>query len=200
MTDENIGEALAAYMRILGTPDYPLARWLRGDNRALTDHQKKGMALFIDKGCIGCHHGPVFSGPTHDPAIKVHAMEHPGAKEMGLHLHKVILPGAENDHGKAKTTNKEEDKYFFKVPQLLNVAKTPPYTHAGLIDNLPDMVKFMGDNMLNTELTSTEVFDIVQFLHSLTGEMPQDFMVLPLLPSGGSEGDFGPELMPSGKN
>lgn len=200
LTEENIGKAMAAYMRTLVTPDYPLAKWLQGDDSALTDHQKRGMALFINKGCIGCHHGPVFSGPMHDPDIKVHAMEHPDAKGMGIHLHKVILPGAENDLGKAKTTKKEEDKYFFKVPQLLNVAKTPPYTHAGLIDNLPDMISFMAKDMLNAELTSTEVFDLMQFLHSLTGEIPQDFMVLPILPSGGGEGDFGPELMPSGKN
>jgi cytochrome c peroxidase len=200
LTEENIGKAMAAFMRTLVTPNYPLARWLNGDDSALTDHQKRGMALFVDKGCIGCHHGPVFSGPMHNPEIKVHAMEHPDAGRMGLHLHKVILPGAENDLGKAKTTKREEDKYFFKVPQLLNVAKTPPYTHAGLIDNLPDMVRFMAKNMLDKKLSSSEVDDIVAFLHSLTGEIPQGFMVVPMLPVGGGGGDFGPDLLPSGKN
>lgn len=200
LTEENIGKAIAAYVRTLVTPDYPLARWLNGDDSALTDHQKRGMALFVDKGCIGCHHGPVFSGPMHNPEIKVHAIEHPDAGKMGLHLHKVILPGAENDLGKAKTTKREEDKYFFKVPQLLNIEKTPPYTHAGLIDNLHDMVRFMTKNMLNEEFTSTEIVDIVEFLRSLTGTIPQDFMVVPVLPAGGGKGDFGPDLLPSGKN
>ena len=182
------------------TPDYPLARWLNGNEGALSDHQKRGMKLFVEKGCLGCHHGPVFSGSMHNSEIKVHAKEHPKSRELGLHLHKVILPGAEDDLGRAKTTKKEEDKYYFKVPQLLNVAKTPPYTHAGLIDNLLEMVRFMAINMLNEELTSTEVYDIVAFLDSLTGEIPRDLMEVPMLPSGGGKGDFGPDLLPLGKN
>lgn len=200
LTEKNIGKATAAYMRTLVTPNYPLARWLRGDDNAMTEQQKEGMALFVEKGCIGCHHGPAFSGPLHDPRVKVHAMEHPESHKMGLHLHKVILPGAEDDLGRAKKTKKEEDKYFFKVPQLLNVEKTPPYTHAGLIDRLHDMVNFMAKNMLNKELSTQEVDNIVAFLHSLTGEIPQDFKVVPILPTGGGEGDFGPGLLPSGKN
>jgi cytochrome c peroxidase len=200
LTEENIGKAIAAFMRTLVTPDYPLARWLNGDDIALTEQKKRGMALFVESGCIGCHHGPVFSGPMHNPEIKVHAEEHPESHKMGLHLHKVILPGAEIDIGKAKTTKREEDMYFFKVPQLLNVEKTPPYTHAGLIDNLHDMVKFMAKNMLKKELTPVEINDIVAFLHSLTGEIPQAFMEVPMLPTGGGKGDFGPDLLPSGKN
>lgn len=200
LTEENMGKAMAAFMRTLITPNYPLARWLHGDGNAITAQQKRGMALFVDRGCIGCHWGPVFSGPIHKPEVKVHAKEHQEAHEMGLHLHKVILPGAENDLGRAKKTKREEDKYFFRVPLLLNVAKTPPYTHAGLIDNLHEMVRFMAKNMLNTELTSAETDDIVAFLHSLTGELPYDFQVVPMLPTGGGKGDYGPDLLPSGKN
>jgi len=200
LTEENIGKAIAAFMRTLVTPDYPLARWLNGDDNAITEKQKRGMALFIDKGCIGCHYGPVFSGPMHDPNVKVYAKEHPESQKMGLHLHKVILPGAENDLGKAKTTKREQDKYYFKVPQLLNVAMTPPYTHAGLIDRLHDMVRFMAKNMLNKGLSTLEIDDIVSFLHTLTGEIPKKFKKVPILPSGGGKGDFGPDLLPSGKN
>jgi cytochrome c peroxidase len=200
LTGENIGKAMAAFMRTLTTPNYPLARWLQGDEHALTENQKTGMALFADKGCIGCHNGPVFSDPTHDPQIQVHALEHPEAQTLGLHLHKVIVPGAENDLGRAQKTSREEDKYFFKVPSLLNVAKTPPYTHAGLIDSLHDMVNFMAKEMLDIELSPSEADDIVAFLHALTGEIPGDFMSVPPLPTGGGEGDFGPELLPSGKN
>jgi len=46
----------------------------------------------------------------------------------------------------------------------------------------------------------TEEIHIVAFLCSLTGEMPKDFMVLPALPLGVGEGDFGPELSPSTEN
>ena len=200
LTGEYISKALSAYMRTLITTNYPLARWLSGDAQALTEQQRKGMALFVDRGCIGCHHGPYFSGAAHNKTLKVKSEEHSEGRTMGLHLHKVIVPGAEDDHGLSRRTKKEEDKYFFKVPSLLNVARTSPYTHAGLIDKLEDMVSFMAENMLGVELSQEEGADIAAFLHSLTGEMPRDFMIVPTLPLGRGEGDFGPEFLPSGKD
>lgn len=90
--------------------------------------------------------------------------------------------------------------YLFKVPLLLNVAKTPPYGNNGAIDKLPAMVRFMGKEMLKTELRDDEVGDIAASLHALTGRIPDSFMRLPALAAGGGEGDFGPGLLPSGKN
>ena len=96
-------------------------------------------------------------------------------------------------------TKDESDKHRYKVPSLLNVAKTPPYTHAGVVKNLPDMVRVMGKHMLKKELPDNEIEDIVAFLHALTGKMPQHFSYIPTLPIGGGEGDFGPKLTPSTK-
>ena len=185
LTGEEIGISLAAFMRTLITPNYPLARWIQGDENALTESQKRGMALFVDKGCIGCHYGPAFSGPAHDRAAGVYASEHPKAGELGIHLHKVLLPGAEDDTGRAENTGKDEDKYYFRVPLLLNVTKTPPYTHTGMVDSLNEVVKFMAVNMLNTEMSQPESDDIAAFLDSLTGEVPDNFMTAPALPVGG---------------
>jgi cytochrome c peroxidase len=179
LTEENMGKAMAAFMRELITPDYPLARWLKGDNKALTAQQLRGMASFVDRGCIACHSGPVFSNSS---------------------LVRVQVPGGENDSGRERTTKNEADKYFFKVPNLLNVAKTAPYTHNGSIAKLDDMVRFMGKEMLRTELADPEVQDIVAFLGSLTGKMPQSFMTVPVLPPGIDVGDFGPGLTPGTKN
>ena len=61
------------------------------------------------------------------------------------------------------------------------------------------MVQVMGQKMLQVELPDDEVADIVAFLHALTGEMPAHFAVIPVLPIGGGEGDFGPGLTPSTK-
>jgi cytochrome c peroxidase len=198
LTEANMGKALAAYMRTVTTPDYPLARWLQGDENALTEGQKKGMVLFVDKGCIGCHSGPLFSSAAGDSDITASAEGHQDNGHHGGHLHKVLLPGAEDDPGLAKKTGKKEDRYFFKVPLLLNVAKTPPYTHAGLINSLHDMVIFMSENMVNIELSSEEADNIAAFLHTLTGKLPQNFLTAPALPTGSGEGDFGPEFMHSG--
>lgn len=179
LTEENMGKAMAAFMRTLVTPNYPLARWLRGDDNALTEPQKRGMALFVDKGCVACHGGSNFSNSS---------------------LQRISVPHGENDEGRFRTTKKDEDKFLFKVPSLLNVAKTPPYTHNGGVNDLPTMVRLMAKEMLKTELKDREVNDLVAFLHALTGEMPKEFLALPALPIGGGDGDFGPELAPSTKN
>lgn len=179
LTEENMGKAMAAFMRTLVTPDYPLARWLRGDDNAMTEQQKRGMARFADKGCVACHAGPNFSNSS---------------------FQKIKVPNGENDEGRFRTTKKEEDKFLFKVPSLLNVVKTPPYTHNGSINDLPAMVRLMGKEMLKTDLNDSDVNDIVAFLNALTGEMPDGFIALPALPTGGGDGDFGPELLPSTKN
>lgn len=178
LSEEVIGKAIATFMRTLITPDYPLARWLKGDEDAMMEQQKRGMALFANRGCIVCHASPYFSNFTYQKFEIEGGMHHPG---------------------RFKVTGDETDRYKYKVPSLLNVAMTPPYTHAGVIKDLPTMVRTMGSKMLATELPDAEVADIVAFLHALTGKMPAHFMTLPVLPIGGGEGDFGPNLTPSTK-
>lgn len=178
LDEEIIGKAIASFVRTLVTPDYPLARWLRGDEQAMTEPQKRGMELFANRGCIACHAPPYFSNFSYQ---------------------KFEIEGGMHHLGRYKVTNNEEDKFRYKVPSLLNVAQTPPYTHAGVITQLPEMVKVMGQKMLQTDLPDNEVKDIVAFLHALTGKMPEHFKTIPVLPIGGDEGDFGPELTPSTK-
>lgn len=178
LSEEVIGKAIATFMRTLVTPDYPLARWLQGDEEAMNEQQKRGMAKFVDRGCIACHSSPYFSNFTYQ---------------------KFVIEGGEHHLGRYKVTENEDDKFKYKVPSLLNVAKTPPYTHAGVIKTLPEMVKVMGKTMLNTDLPEEDVTDIVAFLDTLTGKMPETFMSIPVLPIGGETGDFGPDLTPSTK-
>lgn len=178
LDEEIIGKAIASFVRTLITPDYPLARWLNGDVVAMSEQQKRGMALFVDRGCIACHASPYFSNFTYQQFEIEGGMHHPG---------------------RFKVTKDEDDKHAYKVPSLLNVAMTPPYTHAGVIKDLPTMVRVMGQKMLGLTLADNEVADIVAFLHALTGRMPTHFMTVPVLPIGGGEGDFGPNLTPSTK-
>src|SRR5262245_1642825 len=44
-----VTKAIAAYERTLVTPDGPFDRYARGDKRALTDPEKRGLLLFIGK-------------------------------------------------------------------------------------------------------------------------------------------------------
>ena len=178
LNEEVIGKAVASFVRTLVTPDYPLARWLRGDESAMTEQQKRGMAAFADRGCTSCHTPPYFSNFT---------------------FQRFVIDGGEHHLGRYKVTKKEDDKFKYKVPSLLNVAMTPPYTHAGVVNELPEMVRIMGTQMLEQDIPDDEVEDIVAFLHALTGKAPPHFQTIPPLPIGGREGDFGPELKPSTK-
>ena len=77
------------------------------------------------------------------------------------------------------------DLYKFKVPVLRNVAMTAPYFHDGSVNALPKAVQIMAKVQLDVDLSDAEVNDIVAFLGSLTGSLPEGFERAPILPAGG---------------
>ena len=87
------------------------------------------------------------------------------------------------DKGRFHDTKKDEDAFIFKVQQLRNVAMTPPYFHDGSVATLPEAVRIMGKLQLGKDLNDADVGDIVAFLESLTGDVPQQFAQLPNLPA-----------------
>ena len=87
------------------------------------------------------------------------------------------------DEGRYVAAKNEPDKYVFKSPVLRNVAKTAPYFHDGSIDKLEEAVLIMGKVQLGRDLTKVQVEEIVAFLKSLTGIIPQEALTVPLLPS-----------------
>ena len=58
---ENLGRAIAAFMRSLLANNSPFDRYMRGDRSAMTEEQVSGMQRFDEIGCIRCHNGPMFS-------------------------------------------------------------------------------------------------------------------------------------------
>jgi cytochrome c peroxidase len=79
-------------------------------------------------------------------------------------------------------TQAEDDKYIFRVPGLRNVAMTYPYFHDGSVWELDKAVSIMGQAQLGKALPEEEVGNIVAFLGTLTGDVPEKVRVLPLLP------------------
>ena len=158
VTFDNIAKAIAAYERTLITPNSPFDRYLNGDESALTEDQKEGMVLFVKTGCIACHNGPVLSDGNY---------------------YKFQW---NNDQGRYKVTQNPEDMFKFRTPQLRNVALTAPYFHDGTVDKLEDAIKIMAEKMLNKKLNDAQVWKIKAFLESLTGDVPVEARVLPVLP------------------
>ena len=163
---ENVGRAIALFEATLITPDAPFDRWLTGDAAALSDEQKDGLKLFIDKGCASCHNGVNIGGASY---AKFGVVAPPPPE---------YLPA--DDLGRFAVTKNVADKYAFKVPSLRNVELTSPYFHSGAAFELSKAVSVMAESQLGVKLADDENRKIVAFLKSLTGRQPE--VTLPILP------------------
>ncbi|ABA57764.1 Cytochrome c peroxidase [Nitrosococcus oceani ATCC 19707] len=166
VTFDNMADAIEAFEATLLTPGSPFDKYLNGDSQALSKAQKKGLKLFMNKGCSTCHNGINVGGGSYHPFGVV---EKPGSK---------ILPEA--DKGRFVVTETASDKYVFKVPSLRNIELTPPYFHSGQVWDLEQAVAIMGSSQLGIKLSRNETAAIVTFLKTLTGEQPRvEYPILP---------------------
>lgn len=166
VTFDNFAKAIEAFEATLITPA-PFDAYLNGDEQALTVEAKRGLNLFIEKGCASCHGGINVGGEGYYPFGLI---EKPGAD---------VLP--EGDKGRYAVTNTADDSYVFRAAPLRNVALTAPYFHSGKVWNLKEAVAVMGTAQLGEELTNEDAELIVAFLNSLTGRMPE--VAYPVLPA-----------------
>jgi len=164
-TLQNATRGIAAFERTLVTPDSPFDAYARGDKRALSDSEKRGLILFIGKAsCVQCHKGPGFMDDRfHRLGVRKNAM---GARDLG----------------RFAVTGRKEDRRAFKTPTLLNVSLTAPYTHDGTFKTLEQVIDFYdrgGDKdveksplIFELGLSTGEKADLLAFLLSLTGRPP----------------------------
>lgn len=170
-TLRGVARAISAFERTLITPDSPFDRYLNGDKNALSLQEKKGLILFISKAsCSQCHNGP------------------------NLTDNKFYNLGAyqADDLGRYRVTRVKKDKGAFKTPTLRNIALTMPYMHDGSLKTLEEIVdhydqgggtaRNKSDLILKLHLTQQEKSDLVAFLKTLTGKMPQ--VSMPQIPRG----------------
>jgi len=154
----NVKDAIATFERSLITPNSRFDRFLRGDQAALNAEELAGYELFKQIGCTSCHQGLNIGGNMY--------------QKLGIMEDYFAVRGhiTEVDLGRFNITKLEQDRYFFKVPSLRNVAVTPPYLHDGSAATLEDAVQVMARYQLGKKLKVAEVAKIVAFLRTLTGE------------------------------
>jgi cytochrome c peroxidase len=188
ITITQIAAAIAAYERTLITPDAPYDRFVRGDDRALSPAQLRGMELFQSVGCILCHSGPNFSGASlFDPSPSPQRLfpVFPGNRFVERY-------GLTRDTG---ANSPGSGQGVWRIPSLRNIALTAPYLHNGSVDNLREVVRIMataqrgktlGDSgyrsvvwskqdrtisrVENVTLSERDVDDIVAFLRALSSD------------------------------
>lgn len=154
VTYDRIKKSIASFERTLVTPSR-FDNYLKGDINALTVAERNGLKTFVEKGCISCHNGVGVGGGMY--------------QKFG-----VINPYQfQKDTGRFELTKNNDDKFFFKVPSLRNVAETAPYFHDGKVATLKEAIKTMGRTQLGLNLKPTEIASIETFLKSLTGKKPQ---------------------------
>lgn len=165
VTFDNMAKAIEAFEATLITPA-PFDAYLNGNDAALSEVQKTGLQLFIDKGCAACHNGVNVGGNGYFPFGLV---QNPGGD---------VLP--EGDKGRFAVTATPDDSYVFRASPLRNIAVTAPYFHSGKVWDLKEAVEIMGTAQLGEALEEDDAVAIVAFLESLTGQMPE--IVYPVLP------------------
>ena len=157
ITYQNIAEAIAAFERTLITPSR-FDDFMKGDAAALSQVEQRGLKVFLKIDCKACHDGKLLGGETYEPLGKENPYEN------------------QTDQGMYTVTKDEDDRMFFKVAQLRNVALTAPYFHDGKIETLDEAVRKMGKLQLDEDLTNQQVSDIVSFLKALTDKNREQYI------------------------
>jgi len=158
ITRDNITDAIVEFEKTLITPNSRFDRYLRNEDMALTKEEIEGYRLFKDLGCISCHQGKNIGGNLF--------------QKFGVFYDYIADRGniTKQDYGKFNTSNRQTDKFVFKVPSLRNVAVTAPYLHDGSATTIEDAIAIMGKTQLGKTLTESEILSIKTFLNTLTGE------------------------------
>ena len=154
---QNIAVAIAAFERTLITPSR-FDDFMNGDAQALSEVEQRGLKAFLKLDCKSCHDGKLLGGETYEPLGKEHPYEN------------------QADQGMYTLTKDEDDRMFFKVAPLRNVALTAPYFHDGKINTLDEAVRKMAKLQLDEELTDQQVSDITSFLKALTDKSREQYV------------------------
>lgn len=165
VTFDNVASAIEVFEATLLTPNSRFDQFLRGDSNALTDIEKKGLKVYMDQGCTSCHAGINLTSDGYHPF-----------QVSGTDNEKLLA----GDRGRAVLEAAADNEFAFKAPTLRNIEYTAPYFHSGIVWDLREAVAVMSSAQLGIELTPEQVDQIVAFLKSTNGEMPQ--VVYPTLP------------------
>ncbi|HYX34162.1 MAG TPA: cytochrome c peroxidase [Oligoflexus sp.] len=161
LQEATILQALIAYMEYLVPRTSAFDRFLQGDTTALSAEQQQGYQRFIELGCASCHQGVGIGG---NMFVRFGVMVDLFRDQPELH------------RGRLNATEQPSDRHVFRVPSLRNVALTAPYFHDGRAADLASAVRTMGYVQLGMQLTETDLGQLLSFLDSLTGQLPDEVL------------------------
>lgn len=145
---EKITDTIGLFERTLVTPSR-YDDFLNGNMSALSQKEKAGLQMFIDKGCASCHNGIALGGSM---------------QPFGL-----IAPYKYANVGDFKG----DANGMVRVPTLRNITQTAPYFHNGQVATLKEAIIEMGRIQLGADISDTEATSIEHFLGALKGRKPE---------------------------
>jgi cytochrome c peroxidase len=175
ITYDMVEKAIASFERTVVSGNAPFDRWkFGGDEKAVSNSVKRG---FI-----------VFTSPQKGNCAACHLVDKDHALFTDNRFHNIgvgVENGQPTDLGRYAVTKNDADRGAFKTPSLRNIALTAPYMHDGNLKTLKDVIDYyIGGANSNPQLdknirvldflTGQERADLLAFLESLTGEMPEN--------------------------
>ncbi len=166
----NAGLAMAAFERTVLANNAPFQKWLKGDESAMSNSQKKGALLFFGKAqCSNCHNGPALNSED------FHAL---GMNDFSKNQKNIIINN-EKDFIKAKKgrggfTQKEEDFYKFKTPQLYGLKTMGFYGHGASFSSIQEIIEYKNQGIpQNKEVSAHQLAKEFKALHLSKEEIMQ---------------------------
>jgi cytochrome c peroxidase len=171
-----VAKSIASFERTVIAGDSPFDRYYYGhDTKALSRAARRGLKIFTDPkkaNCEVCHTIGKTSALFTDN--KFHNLG-VGADTRGNLI----------DVGRFSETKKDADMGCFKTPTLRNLAHRAPYMHDGSFPTVKDaLAHYIGGGNMNDHLdkqihaldflTFDERDDLLQFLDSLNGKLPDN--------------------------
>lgn len=157
VTMTEVTQAVAAFERTKISGGSPFDRWyFAGESGALSDAQKRGFDLFINKArCVSCHRieqtTALFTDNRfHNIGVGINAVQKDVPRLAGEFLHakatasevdvKVLTDKKTSELGRFAISRGFDDLGSFKTSTLRNIAVTAPYMHDGSLATLRDVV------------------------------------------------------------
>lgn len=117
-------EAIAVFEKTVSSAESRFDRFVKGDHRALTKNELRGLHLFRTKaGCFNCHNGPLFTDNQFHRLGSV-----------------IKAPFDVKDVGLYKVTHLDADTGKFRTPSLRDVMRTGPWFHDGSENNMDSLI------------------------------------------------------------
>jgi cytochrome c peroxidase len=157
ITMKEVQQAIAAFERTKVAGGSPFDHYFYGgESKALTEAQKRGFDLYVNKGrCVSCHvieqtQALFTDNRFHNVGVGINDIQNDVPALAGEFLKakatlaevdvKILGDKRTSELGRFAISREFEGLGAFKTPTLRNVAVTPPYMHDGSLKTLKDVV------------------------------------------------------------